>query len=285
MSEFIQIKFNTNTKDAETASSIKIISYNVRLFNLYDWADNKNANTEIIDFIKSENPDLIFLQEFATKTEENFSEKIINDKLHTTPYRHIVQTFKNQSYSYGIATYSKYPIINKGTIKYDNTANVTIYSDLLINNDTIRVFNNHLQSIRFDYNNYRFIANSKSYTDEARLKEIKDISFRLKDAFIKRARQAEILHNHIEQSPYPVIVCGDFNDTPVSYTYQKIQGNLKDAFITSGKGFGNTYIGRFPSYRIDFILYSPVFYSVSYNSPRVKLSDHYPVCARLILER
>jgi endonuclease/exonuclease/phosphatase family metal-dependent hydrolase len=116
------------------------------------------------------------------------------------------------------------------------------------------------------------------------MKEIKDISFRLKDAFIRRAKQANILSKKITATPYPTIVCGDFNDTPVSYTYHKIKGNLNDAFMEAGSGIGNTYVGNFPSYRIDYFLYSNDFKVKNYKVPHIKLSDHYPIVCEFIIQ-
>lgn len=109
------------------------------------------------------------------------------------------------------------------------------------------------------------------------MNEIKDISYRLKYAFKKRAHQADVLTEHIQSSPYPVIVCGDFNDTPVSYSYRKIRKDLVDAYIKSGRGIGNTYSGVFPSYRIDYILHSRDIQSVGFETIKVNYSDHYPV--------
>jgi endonuclease/exonuclease/phosphatase family metal-dependent hydrolase len=113
------------------------------------------------------------------------------------------------------------------------------------------------------------------------MEEIKDISFRFRDALKKRAKQVEIVTNHILNSPYPVIVCGDFNDSPISYNYRQMRRNLNDAFIEAGAGVGHTYKGFFPSFRIDYILYNQEFKATSYSSPRIVFSDHYPVVATL----
>jgi endonuclease/exonuclease/phosphatase family metal-dependent hydrolase len=93
----------------------------------------------------------------------------------------------------------------------------------------------------------------------------------------------DILSAHIRQSPYPTIVCGDFNDTPVSYTYHKMRGKLVDAFIESGSGIGNTYLGNFPSFRIDYIFHSKSFRSCCFRTDRINMSDHYPVMCTLSL--
>ena len=142
-----------------------------------------------------------------------------------------------------------------------------------------------MQSIRFNKNNYSFITNSKALKDDERLKEIKDISFRLRDAFIKRASQAEIISKHIRNSPYPVVVCGDFNDVPVSYSYRTMKKNLNDSFVEAGKGIGTTYMGKFPSFRIDFIFHSKEIKCLNFDIPNVKLSDHFPVTSKFVLER
>jgi endonuclease/exonuclease/phosphatase family metal-dependent hydrolase len=108
-----------------------------------------------------------------------------------------------------------------------------------------------------------------------------ELSLKFRDAVIKRAEQATALRKSINKSPYPVIVCGDFNDTPVSYTYHTVKGDLKDSFIESGKGTANTYNGKLPSFRIDYILYSPVFTSYNFAVSSLNHSDHFPVSCDL----
>jgi endonuclease/exonuclease/phosphatase family metal-dependent hydrolase len=143
------------------------------------------------------------------------------------------------------------------------------------------VYNNHLQSIRLQKQNYA-IFNKLNLREEKQLKEIKELSYQLRNAFIKRAEQVDVISRNIKESSYPVIVCGDFNDTPVSYTYHKMKGHLKDAYMESGAWAGNTYTGFFPSFRIDFIFYSSELESRAYNTHRVKFSDHYPVSCYIV---
>ncbi|MCG8410022.1 MAG: endonuclease/exonuclease/phosphatase family protein [Bacteroidales bacterium] len=284
ISSFIQIPLKKSAKEF-TEQTFKILSYNVRLFDLYDWQkESKNTAREIFEYINQENPDIICFQEFYTKNNNLLSENSISKLLSSKYYFHIDYSIRNRKGNYGIATYSKYPIVKKGTIKFKNSTNLSIYTDILINKDTIRLFNNHLQSIRFNRKNYSFISNSKVLNEDERMKEIKDISFRLRDAFIKRAGQAKIVSKYINQSPHPVFICGDFNDAPISYTYHTISKNLKDSFKEAGRGFGNTYLGKFPSFRIDYILYNDKIQCSSFQIPKVKLSDHYPVIGEFYLQ-
>ena len=110
-------------------------------------------------------------------------------------------------------------------------------------------------------------------------KNVLSIGKRLKNSFSKRAVQVEAIKIHINKSPYPVILCGDFNDTPNSYAYHKLSNGLKDAFVEQGVGLGRSYNGNFPSLRIDYILYSPELNIHSFNTKNVKLSDHFPILA------
>jgi endonuclease/exonuclease/phosphatase family metal-dependent hydrolase len=115
-----------------------------------------------------------------------------------------------------------------------------------------------------------------------KLSEIKNVSMSLRDGFVNRARQAGVLRAFIDSSPYTVIVTGDFNDTPVSYSYRKIRKGLSDSFLKSGYGAGFTYKGKYPSNRIDYILHDTKLKTASFSVIRVKYSDHYPVKAGLV---
>ena len=141
----------------------------------------------------------------------------------------------------------------------------------------------HLQSIAFIKEDYKFIEAIQNNKETENIEPSKNIIKRLKRAFIKRSSQANLIAAHIEDCDYPVIVCGDFNDTPNSYCYKTISNKLNDAFVSSGNGFGRTYTGIFPSFRIDYILYSNAFKSYKYKTIQKKFSDHYPVSTYLEL--
>jgi endonuclease/exonuclease/phosphatase family metal-dependent hydrolase len=286
LATYVQIPLKKQTENSEiNADKFNILSYNVRLFDLYNWNEGENTTDEIFNFININEFDFVCFQEFFTRNKGDLTKRTILKKLNKEYASHIYYTYEGDNYNYGIATYSKYPIINRGVINFSNSSNSSIFTDVIINKDTIRIFNNHLQSIRFNKDNYSFITNSKDLKDDEKLEELKDISYRLRDAFIKRASQARILSRHIADSPYPVIVCGDFNDVPVSYTYKKMKGNLNDSYIEAGSGIGNTYKGKFPSFRIDFIFHSDEIRCVNFDIPEVHLSDHFPVTSEFVLER
>lgn len=264
---------------------IKVLTYNVRAFNIYGWTQPKNAKDSIFRFIQQEDPDIICFQEYFTQEKGLFAASRLYKSLKNTPHRHIYYTMgDNMNSNYGIATFSSYPVVGKGIIRFENTFNIAMYTDININGDTLRIFNNHLQSIHLNARNYIFIDSLKLRYSDQQLDEILDISHRLKDAFVKRSKQADLIAGKIAESPYPVIVCGDFNDTPVSYAYKKIKTGLSDSFTEAGSGIGNTYSGISPSFRIDYILHHPVMNALYTERVRLRLSDHYPLITYLKLE-
>ena len=150
---------------------------------------------------------------------------------------------------------------------------------MLIGNDTFRIYNNHLQSFRLKKIEQSFLNEITASNDKETINEVKTISLSLKKGFARRARQAQIVKENINKSPYPVIVAGDFNDTPVSYSYRKIRKGLNDSFVNSGYGAGFTYKGNYPANRIDYILYDNALINSYFEIIKVKYSDHYPIIA------
>ncbi len=284
---FIQLdisKSETSNKD------IKVMSYNSMLFDLYNWTKNKQSRNIILNSLYEENPDILCLQEFYTSEEAGDFNNIDSlTKLLNAKNSHVEFTTTLRKFDHwGIATFTKYPIIRKGKIDFNTSKNnVCIYTDVLINADTVRIYNMHLQSISFKKVDYKFIDDIKSDTVDAKdeIEKSKNILRRLKRAFVKRASQADIISTHINNCNYKIILCGDFNDTPASYVYHTVSRGLKDAFVESGNGFEQTYTGKFPRFRIDYILHSKQFKSKNYHHLTETLTDHYPIITFLELKK
>ena len=285
---FYQITLWSGPK-SETSVKIKVMSYNVRLFDLYNWVKNKNTRNKIFNVLKREDAQIYCFQEFYYSEENPFTTrdtmvKFLKANNYHEGYTHYIP---NGKHHFGLATFSSYPIIKKEIMMFENDPNnCVIISDIKIKNDTIRVFNAHLASIRFQKADYDYVGDAKTgkLLYPMQPKEQK-IYARLKSAFIHRSSQIEQLTEKVNESPYPVIVCGDFNDTPVSYTYRTITRKLYDAFVEGGNGIGQTYIGKFPSFRIDYILHSKELHSYDYHTLPEELSDHHAITSMIeILE-
>jgi endonuclease/exonuclease/phosphatase family metal-dependent hydrolase len=180
---------------------------------------------------------------------------------------------------YGIATFSRYPIIKRGEILHPGSSSLSIFTDVIIQKDTFRIYNNHLQSFRLKRMERSFIEEMADFNDNETFSEVKNLSARLKKGFVSRALQAQVVKDHVKKSPYPVIVAGDFNDTPVSYAYRKIRKGLNDSFVNSGYGAGFTYKGNYPANRIDYVLYDNSLVNSDFEIIKATYSDHYPIMA------
>lgn len=274
LSNYIRISKPAGSKEG----TFKVMSYNVRLFNNYE-SPNSSSEKKVIAFLKAQKPDIICLQEFYVNGSPYEKEMAIKEALGGKFFSHSKLVGSGSNRYYGIITFSRFPIISKGTITHSGSSSLSIFSDIVIGRDTVRVFNNHLQSFRLRKMERSFIEELADPTDNESIAAMKNISLSLAKAFRSRAHQANVLKERIDRSPYPVIVAGDFNDTPVSYSYRKIRKGLKDSFVHSGYGAGFTYRGNYPANRIDYILYDDSLESRYFEITKVKFSDHYPVSA------
>lgn len=255
---------------------VKIVSYNVKYFSGASKYPTKENADHIINFLKQSGADIICLQEVRLNRRQIFD--IYKDKFPEITHMQLAHT----SNAGGQLTLTRYPIVDMGEMRFKDTGNMIIFTDLLIDSDTVRVYNCHLQSYGLlpeEINAMDSIDFENSAYNERKFKRL---AWKFKDANIKRARQAAALRQHIEQCKYPVIVCGDFNDSPISFTYRTVKGDLKDSFVESGKGTANTYNGKMPSFRIDYILHSSEFESYNFEVSSLNHSDHYPVSCVLL---
>lgn len=263
----------------DKTKTFKVLSYNVRLFNYFENNRGITSEKQVLAFIKAQKPDIICLQEFFISGYPAVEEALMIDALGGKYYSHMKLIGSGKNRSYGIVTFSKFPIIRKGEIAHPGTSSLSIYTDVLIENDTFRIYNNHLQSFRLHRMERSFIEELVVPDDKETMKEVKNLSVSLKKGFVKRALQAQVVKANVDRSPFPVVVLGDFNDTPVSYSYTKIRKGLNDAFVSSGYGAGFTYTGNYPRNRIDYILYSSPLINSCFEIIKAKFSDHYPIIA------
>jgi endonuclease/exonuclease/phosphatase family metal-dependent hydrolase len=279
--------FPIQIKDHKTVphGAIKIISFNVHsLYGISNKSYTPKMRSKVTEFLTEQKPDIFCVQEFFVKSPD--SSKVIERFTKEIGCRYFTYTnyqeIKDHTRINALAIFSKYPIVSNGYIKASDRSTFCVFADIVVNGVKVRVYDLHLESIKFGNEDYSFYAHltEKDSTASDISTGSKKIVTKLKKAFTIRANQVDMLKHHMSGSPYPLIVCGDFNDPPNSYAYQVLSTRLKDSFIQAGKGlFGGTYAGSFPSFRIDYILTDKSFDIFNYQSLRVGLSDHYPVSA------
>lgn len=271
------------TEKFEPTESFSLLSYNTMGLGKLEKHSKKRPNN-VIQYILDQDADIVCIQEYAiSDNNEYLTTKDIYRIFSNYPYKYIHLNSTNLSRHNGIATFSKFPIVKKRVVNYKSTFNSSIYTDIRIGNDTIRLVNNHLESNRITEQDKAMPLKLKDKFDTENIKDItRHFSRKLGVAYKRRAAQAEVVEKVIETSPHKVIVCGDFNDVPASYAYTKIKGNLRDAFSETGNGFGFTFEDKLYHFRIDFILYNfETFTPYDFKLDKVKYSDHYPIMCRL----
>ena len=253
----------------------KILSYNVRYLQDEEW--RTPTTDSIAEFIRRENPDIICFQEYPIKGAEKDKCFELLSKYNRTEIRSLTDD--------GVICFTKYKIIRSDSISGFCGTGKGIWADLKIHDDTVRLFNIHLQTTSINPADRNYINNKEflQSADSARVSKFADMAQRLYDNSCMRSHQVDAIRHNIEHCPYPVIVCGDFNDIPMSYTYRTIASKLNDTFSEQGEGYAHTFRGFFDLLRIDYILVSKQFRTLSYKVIPLRYSDHYPVMARVIL--
>ncbi len=261
-------------------SGIKVLSFNVHGFRS-DLRTSKVKSPKFVDYFKSNGSEIICLQEAIFVKGGKLSPEGLKAALPAVDFYQLASNGGNT----GLITLSKFPIVNHGEIHFPGSSNLVLFTDLKVTGrQTIRVYNCHLQSYSIDPDDYSVIDDLGSSPNREQIKEAQKVSFKLIKGFKLRAAQSRRVAEHIQKSPFPVLVCGDFNDTPLSYAYHIVRGDLKDAFVEAGWWTSNTYNGELPSFRIDYMLFDPKLRVTSYARDRVKLSDHFPIRCRLELK-
>jgi endonuclease/exonuclease/phosphatase family metal-dependent hydrolase len=249
--------YKVTENNSSLNDDIKVMSYNVRMFNHWKWVEDDSISNKINAFITAQSPDILLFQEYYSLEKQQFK----------YPYKYIKT--KNKKDKIGLAIYSRFPIINSGSLNLENTSNNIIFADIVRKKDTIRVYNLHLQSLQLNTSKENFgQANSEK------------LVARLKERFKRQADQTEIFLAHEKVFKGKKIVGGDFNNTCYSWVYNQISKDKKDTFIEAGSGFGKTFNYWFPM-RIDFIFTDENAIVNQFNSFSEKNSDHFPIVTRI----
>lgn len=270
-----------------SGEGLKLMSYNVRFFDVYNWKEDSTNDThhKIYRFVEAQKADILCFQEFYNEDTPDFA--VMDSLLAIQPAKNYhIDYFKTRHkyYHWGLATFSKYPVVNRQRHQFRNSfANYCIYSDIVYESDTLRVFNVHLESWHFEKDDYRLLSNLSDSTGQTAPIQsgLKNIYWKMRSASMKRAIQVMELKELITASPYPVLVCGDFNSPPVSHVYNQMTSIMHDAFTSEGQHFGTTYNGLLPGTRIDYIFHDEFFNVESFKTFKKEYSDHYPITVNL----
>lgn len=279
----IRLSHSFELKKAD--NTLRVMSWNVEHFKIAEYKTHPEKKLQMLGLINNYNPDVACFQEMVASDKnpnainniEGFMKEL------NMPYYYYSYNSKidyDNDHRFGIIILSKFPLVNKMTVSYspNDYNSIFQYADMVKNGDTFRLFNIHLQSLRFTDNDRRYIENPE-IDEETNFKESKSILSKLKQGFLKRQLQSDRIKKEMNQSPYPVIVCGDFNDVPNSYAYKTIGKGLKNAFVEKGTGMGRTFSHMSPTLRIDNIFTDERFLIEQYVRVNRKISDHYPVIA------
>ena len=257
--------------------ALKVVSYNVGRFALHeaDGVDNsKECADSIFDFIRRQDADIVCLQEFKIKDSRRIKQYLRKKMpgFHSEYY-----VFTSSNGSAGNLTLSRFPVRNRGVIKFDGGTNLAIFSDYEHAGKVFRVYNCHFESYNISFSG---IARAMMKPDKEVFAET---GGKMKRSITRRPKQVNQVFNDIESCPVESFVCGDFNDNPMSYTYSRMMRDRQDTFVEAGDGFGATYSRLWPMLRIDYVLCPKSCTVVTHETPKVKLSDHYPVITEIAL--
>jgi len=275
--------FGSRREIQETDDSMTVLTYNINAFNYKGWRERATVQTEFFDFIKQTQPDVLCLQEFHYDKEEKYC---LIDSLKSIGLKykqaHKIHSIENR-YFYGNVIFSRYPIVRHEALNFGKSGNSSHWVDIVRGADTLRIYNNHLESYRLQSENFETIQQITSGQD-FEVEDVKNVLQKMIYAMQKRNSQAIMLRKSLQDCPYKMIVCGDFNAPAYSFIYHTIQDaqNLRDAFIETSKGIDGTFRWKFLSKRIDFILVHPDFTPASCTVYQKKISDHFPVGAVVI---
>ena len=271
------------------AGNIRIASWNVARF--LEWKRNNNEKSQtrlrMLAEIQKQNPDILCLEEFFhSPVDSVFYNNISEIKAMGYPYYYFSYDPDGDYQFIGSAIFSKFPMLDTGLVRYfrPSMTEALVHADIKVNNDTIRVFATHLQSVQFRQQDYEALNEIKTASDSL-IDNSKTVLAKVRKAMSLRSSQADVARQVMDDSPYPTIFCGDLNDTPNSYCYFTIRGDMQDAFLKKGFGIGRTFSSVSPTLRIDYIFADKNFRVHQFTRVVKYLSDHFMLMADVELKQ
>lgn len=268
--------------------ALRILTWNVSWFDEQTRGDKTHTpfRDDMLKFIRGQDIDVLCFQEYV---EPNTRYRTYSNRKDITnmgyPYSMVVKDYSGykDTWQTGVAIFSKYPILDSIHVRYPGPKSFRageslIATDIEFKGQRIRIYTTHLQSVLFKEKDYRNIEIIKSASDSI-LEASKSVVLKLARGYMFRGQQVDIVRHHLDSSPYPEIMTGDYNDVPNSYTYFTIRGDRKDAFTEAGKGLGRTFSNVAPTLRIDYIMTDERFDVLQYFRYFLPYSEHYPVIA------
>ena len=269
-------KFKNKNADLPREDVITVMSYNVGSFHIGGFPSDSLKDI-VIEEIRKIKPDIICLQEISFAFTDTLERLFPFYEFHSHHYKNSSKRIN------GMTILSKYEILERGNIAFKSSYNLSMYSDIVIVEDTIRVFNNHLESYALSFKSLIKRLKTKDTTTQMATDEIYEVHKKIGKTVLRRTLQVDSLAKLIDSSPYPTMICGDQNETPMSYAYTTLASGHKDSFKEAGKGFGATFTIFYPLIRIDYIFAPPTSTVLSHKTLKWPHSDHYPIIAEISL--
>lgn len=251
---------------------LKVLTYNTHSFG---GEITGYSAKEFADIANARSVDIICFQEYAGNGD------FTNEDLCVTYSKFLPYYYTPEGYS--MAIFSRYPIKQSQVIEFPETNNCAIWADVEVKGKTVRIFNVHMQTTSFDRMRSKAAQARAAANEEGERQIYLNYTDNLEANIIERSRQARLVKGVVTATEYPVVLCGDFNDTPGTYTYEMLKGKLKDGFQTAGSGYASTYKGMKNLLRIDYIFHSPALKGTDYETIDFEMSDHNPVLMTLAL--
>ena len=284
----VGFNFKSNTSKLKSDIAFRVLSWNVEAF-LYQVKKYDSANgglRKMMSFIGDSKADVVCIQDFEQIYKSEYFQFVdyIRDSL-KYPYTYLSADIDTVSIwghcKYGTCIFSKHPIISTGRVQYSGKSftESLAYADIAIQNQQIRFFNTHLRSMYLNINNKSTKSDFKYVIEDTNIVFHSNKLEKLKHFDTAHCSQASIIKKVMDTTKIPFVFCADLNAVPSSYAYHKISKNLNDAFVQKGFGWGGTYSSKIPFLRIDVVLMNRQLTTNAYFSPRLELSDHYPVIA------